>query len=195
MSGVRRMPTWWRRGFRVLRSSVGSSRCTASKLQLARAAAREVERRRGRRRSRRRQDPARPARSRAGRHADGPRAQRYLHRPRRRRPAVRAHGRDAAHPGARRRRQTRSVAYAGPAAAELGRLVSELDDPRIRPVTASSPPAARPACSRWCSACSNGSPSTVRCSLLVEDLHWADRSTRDLLAYLIHQLGPAPSRS
>ena len=91
--------------------------------------------------------------------------------------------------------------YAGPAAGELGRLVSEL--------------AARTGRSRAGGACPDRSIGAIDPAggatrlfevflglferlardrpvlVLVEDLHWADRSTRDLLTYLIHRLGPA----
>lgn len=79
--------------------------------------------------------------------------------------------------------------YAGPAAAELGRLVPELappdQDPRVEPPGG----AARmfEVVLGFLERLALDRPVL----LVIEDIHWADRSTRDLLAYLIHQLGPA----
>ena len=39
---------------------------------------------------------------------------------------------------------------------------------------------------------SSNSPSGARCSLVIEDLQWADRSTRDLVAYLVANLVHEP---
>ena len=80
-------------------------------------------------------------------------------------------------------------AYAGPAAAELGRLVSELtpfghDDAR-------EPPGGATRLFEVFLGLLERLAVEQPILMLVEDLHWADRSTRDLLAYLIHQLGPA----
>ena len=46
----------------------------------------------------------------------------------------------------------------------------------------------RPGCSSCCLACSGGSSEQTPLVLVVEDLHWADRSTRDLLAFLVRNL-------
>ena len=50
------------------------------------------------------------------------------------------------------------------------------------PPTRSSP---RPACSRRCSPCSAGWRSEAPLVLVIEDLHWADRATRDFLSFLL----------
>jgi DNA-binding CsgD family transcriptional regulator/tetratricopeptide (TPR) repeat protein len=81
----------------------------------------------------------------------------------------------------------RSVA--GPAASELGRLVPELA-PALPEVTIDSPDGATrlfEVVLRLFDQLASERPIL----LIVEDLHWADGSTRDLLAYLIHQLGTA----
>ena len=82
--------------------------------------------------------------------------------------------------------------YAGPAAGELGRLVSELASPeRRRPEPSSN------RCDRAAIDPAGGATRLFEVFLglferlardrpvlvLVEDLHWADRSTRDLLTY------------
>jgi len=80
-------------------------------------------------------------------------------------------------------------AHAGPAAAELGRLVPELDVPN------GDGPGDAPGGATRLFEVVLGLFARLAVDgpvlLLVEDLHWADRSTRDLLAYLIHQLGTA----
>ena len=93
--------------------------------------------------------------------------------------------------------------YAGPAAGELGRLVSDLASPEPpsvpEPVIGASGPAGGaidPASGATrlfevflglFERLAHDRPVLV----IVEDIHWADRSTRDLLTYLIHRLGPA----
>jgi DNA-binding CsgD family transcriptional regulator len=80
-------------------------------------------------------------------------------------------------------------AHAGPAAAELGRLVPELDVPDgDRPADA---PGGATRLFEVVLGLFERLAVDEPVLLLVEDLHWADRSTRDLLAYLIHQLGTA----
>ncbi|MCU1428337.1 MAG: transcriptional regulator, LuxR family [Actinomycetia bacterium] len=81
-------------------------------------------------------------------------------------------------------------AYAGPAAAELGRLVSELAAGEQNVAVEPSGGATR----LFEVVLGLLERLALDCPLLliIEDLHWADRSTRDLLAYLIHQLGRAP---
>ncbi len=81
-------------------------------------------------------------------------------------------------------------ALAGPGRAELVRLV-----PDLAPVSA--PAAADPATGGWPQArlfelllgflgrLAARSPVV----LVIEDLHWADEATRDLVAYLVHSLG------
>ena len=81
----------------------------------------------------------------------------------------------------------RSVA--GPAAAELGRLVPELAPP-LEDVGIDSPDGAT--CPfEVVLGLLDQLASEHPILLIIEDLHWADGSTRDLLGYLIHQLGTA----
>ncbi len=80
-------------------------------------------------------------------------------------------------------------AHAGPAAAELGRLVPELEAPG-RDAPADAPGGATRLFEVVLGLFERLAVDTPLV-LIVEDLHWADRSTRDLLAYLIHQLGSA----
>ena len=80
--------------------------------------------------------------------------------------------------------------YAGPAASELGRLVSELAGPDQS--VAVEPPGGATRLFEVVLGLLERLALDRPVLLLIEDLHWADRSTRDLLAYLIHQLGHAP---
>ncbi len=79
--------------------------------------------------------------------------------------------------------------YAGPAAAELGRLVSELAGPD-QGVAVEAPGA--PRLFEVVLGLLERLALDRPLLLVIEDLHWADGSTRDLLTYLIYQLGPAP---
>ena len=54
--------------------------------------------------------------------------------------------------------------------------------PRAKPA---APEPHRRACSRSCSACSDASRRSAPLVLILEDLHWADSSTRDLLRFLV----------
>ena len=80
-------------------------------------------------------------------------------------------------------------AHAGPAAAELARLVPELEAPGIDTQGDASGGASR--LFEVVLGLFERLALDEPLLLLIEDLHWADRSTRDLLAYLIHQLGVA----
>jgi DNA-binding CsgD family transcriptional regulator len=79
--------------------------------------------------------------------------------------------------------------YAGPAAGELGRLVSELAAPDLDVAVEPSGGATRlfEVVLGLLERLGLDRPVLI----IIEDLHWADRSTRDLLMYLMHQLGPA----
>jgi DNA-binding CsgD family transcriptional regulator len=79
-------------------------------------------------------------------------------------------------------------AQAGPAWPELARLVPALEPTGDAPeATVASASRLFQACCWLCDSVSAARPLV----LVVEDLHWADRSTRELLALLAHQLqGP-----
>jgi DNA-binding CsgD family transcriptional regulator len=81
-------------------------------------------------------------------------------------------------------------AHAGPAAAELGRLVSELA-PAEQDLSV-EPPGGATRLFEVVLGLLERLAVERPLLLIVEDIHWADGSTRDLLRYLIHQLGPAP---
>jgi ATP/maltotriose-dependent transcriptional regulator MalT len=80
--------------------------------------------------------------------------------------------------------------YAGPAAGELGRLAPELASPEQASALDLVPGAARmfEVLLGLLERLARDRPLL----LIIEDLHWADGSTRDLLAYLIHHLDGAP---
>ena len=116
--------------------------------------------------------------------ADGTRVlQRRLRRAGRGRARLRAAGDRAApararrRPGARRRCPTTIRA-------ELATLL-----PGPRRARASAAAATRRACSRRCSPCSTGSRAHAPVLLVIEDLHWADASTRAFLRFLASTLG------
>ena len=132
-----------------------------------------------------------------------PRADRALRRPRRRRPALPALRRPAA-PGRRRpraRRRTRRPTRCSPGCSPAARR---------RPAGAAAPTAAtsaarcrtaRPPSRSTTAGCSCSSPSrALLCELaaagplliVLEDVHWADRSSRDLLRYLLARLVDEP---
>ena len=166
-------------------SSGGSGSWPRLRAALARTARRRSRRRPGRRRGRRRQEPA-AARPRSARRRRRPGAHRRLHRAGRRGPAARAARRGAAHAGPDDvGRRPRPAARPGP--------------PRARPAAARAGPGRRPspaaaagqhgaAVRARCSACSAGSAPERPLVLVVEDLHWADRSTLDLVAFLVRAL-------
>ena len=77
---------------------------------------------------------------------------------------------------------------AGPAASELGRLVPELAEPGAD--IGAEPQGGATRLFEVVLALLERLALDSPVVLLLEDLHWADRSTRDLLAYLIHHLGP-----
>ncbi len=79
--------------------------------------------------------------------------------------------------------------HAGPAAAELARLVPELEAPGDDTSDDAAGGATR--LFEVVLGLFERLALDAPVLLLVEDLHWADRSTRDLLAYLIHQLRTA----
>jgi DNA-binding CsgD family transcriptional regulator/tetratricopeptide (TPR) repeat protein len=78
-------------------------------------------------------------------------------------------------------------AAAGPGAAELARLVPELATGAVAGDTPSSAARLFEVVLGLLERLAAEQPLL----LVVEDIHWADRSTRDLLAYLVHTLGPA----
>ena len=139
---------------------------------LAAARAGEASHRPGERRGRHRQDaPAggvRGARERRRR----ARVDRQLHRARRRRAAARAARRDPAPARARARSPTRSPAVLGPARAVLDPAAPDNQARRLELVLA------------MLGRLGELAPAVIA----IEDLHWADRSTRDLLAFLIRSL-------
>jgi ATP/maltotriose-dependent transcriptional regulator MalT len=80
--------------------------------------------------------------------------------------------------------------YAGAAASELGRLVPELAGPEQAGAIDVTTGAARmfEVLLGLLERLARDRPLL----LIIEDLHWADNSTRDLLAYLIHHFGGEP---
>jgi len=153
----------------------------------ARARGGGVHRRRGGRGSRSRQDPAAPGVRDPRRRVA--RAHGYVHRSRRGRPAVRADGRDVARPRARRRCRRHPCARGGrPRPSSGGSFPSSMSRTAMGRVTL---PAARPVSSRSCSGCSSAWRSTDRSSSSSKICTGPTGRPRDLLAYLIHQLGAA----
>ena len=76
----------------------------------------------------------------------------------------------------------------GPGRAELGTSGAR---PRRRGDRGSQPrtrPSPRPGSSSTSLGCWAGSATTSRCCSMLEDLHWADRSTRDLIRFLVRSL-------
>jgi ATP/maltotriose-dependent transcriptional regulator MalT len=80
--------------------------------------------------------------------------------------------------------------YAGPAAGELARLVPELAPPEQSSALDLATGAAR--MFEVVLGLLERLARDRSVLLIIEDLHWADGSTRDLLAYLIHHLNGAP---
>ena len=76
--------------------------------------------------------------------------------------------------------------WAGPAAAELGRLVPALLEPGEEPAARGATGSSR-LFQALSDACSSGLSSRRPLVLVVEDVHWADTSTRELLALLARQ--------
>ena len=69
---------------------------------------------------------------------------------------------------------------------ELARLLPEFGEPPDRTTRARR----GPGCSSRCWSCWSGWPRPSPVVLVIEDAHWADRSTRDLLAFLIRNQRP-----
>ena len=122
----------------------------------------------------------------SARRASGGRARdrRRVRRARRGRAAVRAARRRAAAAGPRRRRRVRRASRAARAA--LAQILPGLGARRPRAPTTRRP--RRRGCSRRCSSCCERLGGRGRPAADVEDLHWADRSTRAFLAYLAASL-------
>ena len=131
----------------------------------------------------------------SGRGQDAPHLGARALRPGRRRARrgrrVRRAGRGRAAVRAARRRAAAARARRRPGARRaLARRPREPRPPAARPravapaATAARSPARRRACSRACSSCSTASAGEDGLLLTIEDLHWADRSTRAFLVYL-----------
>ena len=67
----------------------------------------------------------------------------------------------------------------------LGELLPELGGTVARRAPTRSTAPARAGSSRRCSRCSSGSAATRPVLLLLEDVHWADSSTRDFITFLV----------
>ena len=142
---------------------------------LAAARAGDGVHRPGQRRGRHRQDaPAGGVRGACERRRRA-RADRQLHRARRRRAAARPARRDPA-PARARARARRLAAVLGPARAVLDPAAPDNQASRLELVLA------------MLGRLGELAPAVIA----IEDLHWADRSTRDLLAYLIRSLRREP---